>query len=109
MSIESSRTTAESRRTSTGRHRPVAPDLDPHAPGRELESYLAALAPEGDVESTATGRRFGNSQVYQLRLQLAANDRLRDLARERGTSPQALAQEWVLQRLDWEVSQRGMR
>lgn len=70
---------------------------------------MAALAPEGDVESTATGRRFGNSQVYQLRLQLAANDRLRDLARERGTSPHALVQEWVMQRLDWEFHQRAAR
>jgi hypothetical protein len=94
------------RATATGRHRPVALDQDPQAPGRELENYLAALAPETELESTGSGRRFGNAQVYQLRLQLMADQQLRELADQHGTSPQALAQEWVVQRLKWEASQR---
>jgi aryl-alcohol dehydrogenase-like predicted oxidoreductase len=72
-----------------------------------LENYLAALAPDSEVETTGTGRRFGNAQVYQLRLQLTANEQLRELAAQHGTSPQALAQEWVLQRLGWEAEQRA--
>jgi hypothetical protein len=91
------------RQTKTGRHRPVALEEDPHAPGRELENYLAALAPEVDPETTGSGRRFGNAQVYQLRLQLTANEQLRELAAQHGTSPQALAQEWVMQRLTFEA------
>jgi hypothetical protein len=94
-------------RTKTGRHRPVAPDEDPHAPGRELESYLAALSPEAELESTGSGRVFGNAQVYQLRLQLMADAQLREIAESYGTSPQALAQEWVMQRLTWEADQRA--
>jgi len=77
---------------------------DPQASGRELESYLAALAPEGDVETTV-GRQFGNAQVHQLRLQLVANEQLRELASARGTSPSALAQEWVMERLRYEFGQ----
>jgi aryl-alcohol dehydrogenase-like predicted oxidoreductase len=72
-----------------------------------LENYLAALAPDSDVETTDTGRRFGNAQVYQLRLQLTADEQLRELAAHHGTSPQALVQEWVLQRLGWEAEQRA--
>jgi hypothetical protein len=93
------------RTTKTGRHRPVALEDDPQAPGRELEDYLAALAPDIDVETTGSGRRFGNAQVYQLRLQLTANEQLRELAAMRGTSPQALAQEWLVQRLNMEAEQ----
>jgi hypothetical protein len=96
-------------RTKTGRHRPVSAEDDPQAPGRELENYLAALAPDTDVETTGTGRRFGNAQVYQLRLQHSANEQLRELAAATGTSPQALAQEWVMQRLGWEAEQRATR
>lgn len=97
-------------RTKTGRHRPpVTVEDDPQAPGRELENYLAALAPEVDVETTGTGRRFGNAQVYQLRLTEIASEQLRELAAAHGTSPQALAQEWVLQRLGWEAEQRASR
>ncbi|MHA6801496.1 hypothetical protein [Bounagaea algeriensis] len=66
---------------------------------QELDSYLAALTPEEDVESTGSGRRFGNSQVYQLRLPLLANERLKELAAKQGTSPAALARDWVLQHL----------
>jgi hypothetical protein len=95
------------RTTKTGRHRPVEADVDPQAPGRELEDYLAALAPDIDVETTGSGRRFGNAQVYQLRLQLTANEQLRELAAVHGTSPQALAQEWLVERLNWETEQRA--
>ncbi|WP_229686712.1 hypothetical protein [Longimycelium tulufanense] len=72
-------------------------------PDRELDSYLAALAPEADVETTDTGRRFGNAQVYQLRLSLKANERLRQLAAEANSSPLALATEWIMQRLEEET------
>jgi hypothetical protein len=96
-------------KTRTGRHRPVTLEEDPHAPGRELENYLAALAPETDPETTGSGRRFGNAQVYQLRLQLMANEQLRELAAQHGTSPQALAQEWVMQRLTFEADREETR
>ena len=75
----------------------------------ELTGYLAALAPEGDVETTGSGRRFGNAQVYQLRLSLMANAQLQELARRHQTSPLALAQEWITQRLAWESRQQGPR
>ena len=74
-------------------------------PDRELDSYLAALAPESDVETTAAGRRFGNAEVYSLRLPLMATEQLRELAAMRQTSPNALAQEWIMQRLQWEAQQ----
>ena len=74
-------------------------------PDHELESYLAALSPEGDPESTGSGRRFGGSQVYQLRLSLMANEQLKEIAAHNQTSPLALAQEWVMQRLEWEAQQ----
>jgi hypothetical protein len=85
-----------------GRHRTEAHEQEENLPDHELESYLAALSPEGDPESTGAGRRFGGAQVYQLRLPLMANEQLRELAAYHQTSPMALAQEWVLQRLDWE-------
>ncbi|ACU98661.1 hypothetical protein [Saccharomonospora viridis] len=72
----------------------------------ELSSYLAALAPESDAESTGSGRRFGEAQVYQLRLSHAAGQQLKELAAALGTSPQALAQEWVLERLASETGNR---
>ncbi|MFF5990947.1 hypothetical protein [Prauserella flavalba] len=87
-----------------GRHSgATTQDADPAAEDHELTSYLAALAPETDPESTGSGRRFGDAQVYQLRMNLIASQQLKDLAIERGTSPQALAQEWVLERLAWEA------
>ncbi|GAA3552523.1 hypothetical protein GCM10022222_40190 [Amycolatopsis ultiminotia] len=88
---------------STGRHRTVArtPE-DEIVEDKELTSYLAALAPDADPESTGTGGRFGEAQVYQLRLNLIASQQLKDLANERDLSPQALAQEWLLERLSWE-------
>ncbi|HKS45081.1 MAG TPA: hypothetical protein VJT49_08185 [Amycolatopsis sp.] len=87
-----------------GRHRNTpAKEVDTAAEDHELTSYLAALAPESDPESTGTGKRFGEAQVYQLRMNLVASAQLRDLAQERGTSPQALARDWVLERLSWEA------
>ncbi|HWM06453.1 MAG TPA: hypothetical protein VNP92_29275 [Actinophytocola sp.] len=88
----------------SGRHRTEAQEQDDNLPDEELESYLAALSPDadGDAESTGSGRRFGGAQVYQLRLPLMANEQLRELAAHHHTSPMALAQEWVLQRLEWE-------
>jgi hypothetical protein len=85
-----------------GRHRTEAQAQEENLPDHELESYLAALSPEGDAETTGSGRRFGSAQVYQLRLPLMANEQLRELAAYHQTSPMALAQEWVLQRLEWE-------
>jgi hypothetical protein len=95
-------------RSKSGRHRPpAAPQQEETLPDEELTSYLAALAPDPDVETTGAGASFGNAQVYQLRLQLMANEQLKELAAERQTSPQALATEWVMQRLEWEARQRG--
>jgi hypothetical protein len=91
-----------------GRHRTEG-ELDENLPDHELESYLAALSPEGDPETTGTGRRFGGSQVYQLRLSLMANEQLREIAAHNQTSPLALAQEWVMQRLEWEAQQLPRR
>lgn len=85
-----------------GRHRTEAQPQEDTLPDDELESYLAALSPQGDPESTGAGRRFGGAEVYQLRLPLMANEQLRELAAHYQTSPMALAQEWVLQRLEWE-------
>ncbi|WP_372493515.1 hypothetical protein [Prauserella alba] len=79
-------------------------DTDDHgAEDQELSSYLKALAPDNDVESTGSGRKFGEAQVYQLRMTHAAGEELTELAEARGTSPQALALEWVLERLAWEA------
>lgn len=82
-----------------GRRQRAEREAEEAEPDRELDSYLAALTPEEDVESTGTGRRFGNSEVYQLRLPLMANERLKELAAKQGTSPAALARDWVLQHL----------
>jgi len=101
-----SRTDLKAVGTSTGRHRtPQREQAEELLPDDELESYLAALAPDGDTETTGSGRRFGGAEVYQLRLSLMANERLRELAAYRQTSPMALAQEWVMQRLEWESQQ----
>lgn len=78
----------------------VADTEDQAAPDHELESYLAALSPEEDPETTGSGRRFGSSEVHQLRLPLMANERLKELAAQQGTSPSALARDWVLQHLN---------
>ncbi|WP_436492702.1 hypothetical protein [Actinokineospora sp. HUAS TT18] len=101
-----SRTDLRAVGTNTGRHRtPQREQSEELLPDEELESYLAALAPDGDAETTGSGRRFGGAEVYQLRLSLMANERLRELAAYRQTSPMALAQEWVMQRLEWESQQ----
>ncbi|HUQ57433.1 hypothetical protein [Lentzea sp.] len=92
-------------RSKSGRHRPADAPQQETSHDEELTSYLAALAPDSDNETTASG--FGSSQVYQLRLQPMANEQLKELAAERQTSPQALATEWVMQRLEWEARQRG--
>ncbi|WP_410668268.1 hypothetical protein [Amycolatopsis sp. cmx-4-68] len=88
---------------SSGRHRGAAKAVDDGVvEDTELTSYLAALAPDNDVESTGSGRRFGEAQVYQLRMSLIASQQLKDIAAARDISPQALAQEWILERLNWE-------
>jgi hypothetical protein len=69
-------------------------------PDAELDSYLAALNPEEGTETTGSGRRFGHAEVYQLRLPLMANERLKEIAARNGTSPAALVSEWVLQHLE---------
>lgn len=87
-----------------GRHRNTsAKEAEAAVQDHELTSYLAALAPDSSPDSTGTGKRFGEAEVYQLRINLVAAAQLRDLAQERGTSPQALAREWVLERLSWEA------
>jgi hypothetical protein len=91
----------------SGRHRPPPPE-----PGEEsdhdLESYLAALTPTPtDPETTDPGKRFGTAQVYQVRLPAEADEGLRALAVERSTSPLSMLQDWVVQRLEWEL--RGRR
>jgi aryl-alcohol dehydrogenase-like predicted oxidoreductase len=86
-----------------GRHRnALAKEAETEVEDHELTSYLAALAPDCDPESTGSGKRFGEAQVYQLRVSLIASEQLKDIAAERGTSPHALAQEWILERLSWE-------
>lgn len=87
----------------SGRHR-NSPEKEAEATAddHELTSYLAALAPEATPESTGSGKRFGEAQVHQLRLNPIASEQLSELAEHRGTSPQALAQEWILERLGWE-------
>lgn len=77
--------------------KPAAEEAEPDP---EFESYLAALEPEDNLESTGSGRRFGAAEVYQLRLPLMANERLKELAFKQGTSPAALARDWVMQHLE---------
>ena len=98
-----SRTNLKAVNGAAGRHRgagKAAPD--PEVEDKELTSYLAALAPDSDNESTGTGKRFGEAQVFQLRMTVVASQQLKDIAEERNISPQALAQEWILERLNWE-------
>ncbi|GLW76763.1 hypothetical protein Aglo01_12450 [Actinokineospora globicatena] len=106
-----SRTDLKAVGTSTGRHRTVGQQVEDTLPDHELESYLAALSPDADTdaETTGSGRRFGSAEVFQLRLSLMATEQLRELAAYRQTSPMALAQEWVMQRLEWEAQQLQRR
>lgn len=84
------------------RHRP------PHSTGgdgdadAELDSYLAALAPDATEHPTELTGRFGSAQVFQLRLPALRIEQLRRIAQERGVSPGALAVDWVIDRLDRE-------
>ncbi|MGJ7905772.1 hypothetical protein ACOQFL_04760 [Actinopolyspora sp. H202] len=86
-------------RAKSGRKRTDDADQRSAESDQELDSYLAALSPDADPETTGTGRNFGGSEVHQLRLPLMANERLKELAAEQGTSPSALARDWVLQHL----------
>ena len=91
-------------RTKIGRRqqapeRNSAADPEEAQPDQELESYLAALAPEEDVHTTGSGRGFGASEVHQLRLPLMANERLKEIAAQQGLSPAALAKNWIMQHL----------
>ena len=87
-----------------GRHRdPGSKTADSDESDAELTEYLAALSPESDLETTGTGRRFGDAQVYQLRINPIAAEQLKELAAQQLTSPAALAQEWILERLAWEA------
>lgn len=82
----------------------TGPELEPHDP--ELDSYLAALAPDSAGLTELTGR-FGSAQVFQLRLPALRIEQLRRLAAERGVSPGAMAVEWVVERLDHEDTPTG--
>jgi len=98
-----SRTNLKAVPGAAGRHRGSAKAApDPEVEDKELTSYLAALAPDSDNESTGSGKRFGEAQVFQLRMTVVASQQLKDIAEERNISPQALAQEWILERLNWE-------
>jgi len=79
--------------------RKARPELEQHDP--ELDSYLAALAPQED-----TGR-FGSAEVFQIRLPALRVDQLRQVAEERGTSSSALVTDWVLERLAQEDAPTG--
>lgn len=84
-----------------GKHRGVeapVPPVEP-APDSDLESYLTAISPARDPEITDGGRKFGSAQVHQLRLPSGVNEKVQFLAEQRGTSPQSLLQEWVMQRV----------
>ena len=81
------------------------PELPPH--DTELDSYLAALAPETVPGATETTGRFGSAQVFALRLPALRIEQLRRLAESRGVSPGALAVDWVLERLDQEDTETG--
>ena len=80
----------------------VEPELPPQ--DAELDSYMAALAP--DRVGPATGR-FGSAQVFPLRLPALRMEQLRRLAASRGVSPGALAVDWVLERLEQEDTETG--
>jgi hypothetical protein len=89
-----------------GRHHTEPQGQQDQLPDEELESYLAALSPDGDTEPTGSGGRYGSPQVYQLRLPDAAHKQLREIAAYRQTSPVTLAEEWIIQRLEWETRQQ---
>jgi hypothetical protein len=82
-----------------------SPEPAPHDP--DLDSYLAALSPEGRPGATELTGRFGSAQVFALRLPALRIEQLRRLAADRGVSPGALAVDWVLERLDQEDTVTG--
>lgn len=97
--------TASERRQSKHRAAATRAAPDEEVEDVELDSYLAALAPEpGATETTG---RFGTAQVFQLRLPALRIEQLRRLAEERGVSPAALAVDWVIDRLDREDTPTG--
>lgn len=96
-------TRSRASRPGSARGRPVD-DLPTHDP--ELDSYLAALAPDAEGALEATGR-FGTAQVFQLRLPPLRVEQLRRVAEERGVSPGSLALDWVTERLDREDMPTG--
>ncbi|MGD9986942.1 hypothetical protein [Pseudonocardia sp.] len=77
-------------------------DDSPVPQDHEIDSYLAALAPEVTEGLTESTGKFGGAQVFQLRLTPLQVEQLRRLAAERGVSPGALALDWVVERLDRE-------
>ncbi|GAA4855417.1 hypothetical protein ACFQ34_03910 [Pseudonocardia benzenivorans] len=91
-------------RASGGRPPRSGDALPAHDP--ELDSYLAALAPDTDGPLESTGR-FGTAQVFQLRLPPLRVEQLRRVAEERGVSPGSLALDWVIERLDREDMPTG--
>lgn len=94
---------ALSRDRARSRHRSPSPGADapdrPSVEDPELNSYLAALAGNGEDATELTGR-FGSAQVFQLRLPALRIEQLRRIAADRGVSPGALAVDWVIDRLD---------
>ncbi len=90
----------------TSKHRPVDPEPTPSAPDHELESYLAALAPNPEADTTASGDQFGKPLSYRVRLNPIADGQLHELAQLRGISPRELIQEWTQERLAWEADQQ---
>jgi hypothetical protein len=91
---------------SRSRHRAAAEPArrvqDEAVPDQELDSYLAALSGAGDDHPTELTSRFGQAQVFQLRLPALRIEQLRRIAMERGVSPGALAVDWVIERLERE-------
>lgn len=74
------------------------PDLEQHDP--ELDSYLAALAPD----PAATGSL---SETVAVRLPGFQAEALRRVAEEQGLSPGALAARWLTERLGREEPPTG--
>ncbi|MCF7551487.1 hypothetical protein [Pseudonocardia sp. WMMC193] len=74
------------------------PELEPHDP--ELDSYLAALAPD----PAATGSL---SETLQVRLPGIQAEELRRVAAEQGVTPAALAAAWLVERLGREEPPTG--
>ena len=88
---------------SSGRHRGAAkPADDGVVEDKELTSYLAALAPDADNESTGTGKRFGEAQVIQLRMSLIANQQLKDNTTKQNNTPQTHTQKKNHEQHNWE-------